>query len=60
MWMAFLCDLEEPAEGDEEEEEDVGGTGPYECRRAAPINFRPGAVSEAALETWPTGLLQVW
>ena len=25
-------DLEEPAEGDEEEEEDEGGTGPYEVQ----------------------------
>nr|CAI9710642.1 unnamed protein product [Rangifer tarandus platyrhynchus] len=29
-------DLEEPAEGDEEEEEDEGGTGPYEVQEGSP------------------------
>lgn len=29
-------DLEEPAEGDEEEEEDEGGTGPYELQEGGP------------------------
>lgn len=29
-------DLEEPGEGDEEEEEDEGGTGPYEVQEGSP------------------------